>query len=75
MVATGAENGRLLQQFSHTSKPVALILGNEQEGLARTTLSQCEDTVTIPGTGHVQSLNVSASAAILIYALTIPCPP
>jgi TrmH RNA methyltransferase len=74
LVATAAENGRPLRQFSHMSKPVALILGNEQEGLARATLGQCDDMVTIPGTGCVQSLNVSASAAILIYALAIPYP-
>jgi len=51
-------------------KPVALLLGNEEDGLPRATLSTCEDVVAIPGSGRVQSLNVAASAAILLYAVS-----
>src|ERR671922_49253 len=48
-------------------RPVALILGNEEEGLGAATLAACDEVVTIPGSGRVQSLNVSAAAAILIH--------
>jgi len=51
-------------------KPVALVLGNEETGLDRKTLAACDAVATIPGSGRVQSLNVSAAAAVLIYALT-----
>jgi len=51
-------------------KPVALVLGNEEEGLPRATLSACDDVVAIPGSGRVQSLNVAASAAILLHAVS-----
>jgi RNA methyltransferase, TrmH family len=51
-------------------RPVALVLGNEETGLAKTTLALCDEVVRIPGTGHVQSLNVASAAAILIYLLT-----
>jgi RNA methyltransferase, TrmH family len=51
-------------------KPPALILGNEEKGLDPTTLPLCDEVVTIPGSGRVQSLNVAAAAAILIYCLT-----
>jgi TrmH RNA methyltransferase len=30
----------------------------------------CEHVVTLPGTGKIQSLNVAATAAILIHAIT-----
>ena len=50
--------------------PVAIILGNEEEGLPAATLAACDDIVLIPGSGHVQSLNVAATAAILIHTLT-----
>lgn len=50
-------------------KPFALVLGNEEEGLPRATLSACDEIVAIPGSGRVQSLNVAASAAILIFVL------
>jgi TrmH RNA methyltransferase len=51
-------------------KPVALILGNEERGADPATLAACDELVTIPGLGRVQSLNVAAAAAILIHALT-----
>jgi RNA methyltransferase, TrmH family len=50
--------------------PPALVLGNEEQGLDPATLALCDEIVTIPGAGRVQSLNVAAAAAILIYALT-----
>ena len=49
-------------------RPIALVLGNEEQGLGPATLAACEEIVTIPGAGGVQSLNVSAAAAILIHA-------
>jgi RNA methyltransferase, TrmH family len=51
-------------------RPVALILGNEKVGLDPATLALCDEVVRIPGSGHVQSLNVASAAAILIYLLT-----
>ncbi|WP_240342373.1 RNA methyltransferase [Methylococcus sp. EFPC2] len=50
-------------------RPTLLVLGNEEHGVPPQTLAACELVATIPGSGTVQSLNVSASAAILIYAL------
>jgi RNA methyltransferase, TrmH family len=51
-------------------RPVALILGNEEMGLDPATIAACDEVVTIPGSGRVQSLNVAAAAAILMYLLT-----
>lgn len=50
-------------------RPAALILGNEERGLAPATLAACDEVVRIPGSGRVQSLNVAAAAAILLYLL------
>ena len=50
-------------------RPVALVLGNEEEGLPAATLAACDGVATIRGSGHIQSLNVSATAAILIHLL------
>lgn len=50
-------------------RPFLLVLGNEENGLPPQTLAACETIVTIPGSGQVQSLNVSATAAILVYSL------
>jgi TrmH RNA methyltransferase len=51
-------------------RPAALILGNEKTGLDAAMLALCDEVVRIPGSGHVQSLNVASAAAILIYLLT-----
>jgi len=49
--------------------PWALVLGNEEHGLAPAVQAACARLVTIPGSGRVESLNVSAAAAVLIRAL------
>jgi len=48
---------------------LAVVLDNEEHGLSPATFGACEAIVTIPGSGLLQSLNVAASAAILIHAL------
>lgn len=53
-------------------RPAAVVLGNEEDGLPPATLAACEDILTLPGTGRIQSLNVAATAAILIHALAKP---
>lgn len=49
--------------------PVALVLGNEEHGLSPAVAQACTRLVTIPGSGRVESLNVSVAAAILIWEL------
>jgi TrmH RNA methyltransferase len=53
-------------------RPVALVFGNEETGLDPTTMAACDQIWSIPGSGRVQSLNVAAAAAILLYLLTGP---
>jgi len=55
--------------FSCDNKPMALVLGNEEEGVPASTLACCDDIVTIPGSGWVQSLNVASTAAILVHQM------
>ena len=67
---TGQPIEALQRTEQPTERPLAVVLGNEEHGLPPATLAACEAIVTIPGSGLVQSLNVAASAAILIHALT-----
>lgn len=55
--------------LGRASGPIALVLGNEEDGLPANTLAGCDEVVTIAGSGQVQSLNVAATAAILINLL------
>jgi TrmH RNA methyltransferase len=49
--------------------PWALVLGNEESGMAPDVAAACGRLVTIAGGGQVESLNVSAAAAILMHEL------
>lgn len=50
-------------------KPVALVLGNEEHGLAPGVARACTRLVTIPGAREVESLNVSVAGAVLLWEL------
>jgi 23S rRNA (guanosine2251-2'-O)-methyltransferase len=47
--------------------PVGLVFGGEGKGIRPGVLEHCDDCVRIPMKGRVQSLNVSASAAVLLF--------
>ncbi len=51
------------------AKPVALVMGNEEHGLAPEVARACSGLVTLAGSGKVESLNVSVAAAVLLHAL------
>ena len=46
---------------------IALVMGNEGKGIPRLIAQNCDFMVKIPMFGNINSLNVSSSAAILIY--------
>lgn len=50
-------------------KPVAVVMGNEEVGMPPASQAACTDLVTIAGSGWVQSLNVSATTAILAFLM------
>ncbi|WP_251547539.1 23S rRNA (guanosine(2251)-2'-O)-methyltransferase RlmB [Limosilactobacillus caecicola] len=47
--------------------PVALVIGNEGKGISQLLKKTCDEMLTIPMIGHVQSLNASVAASLLIY--------
>lgn len=69
VVGAAARGGRLHAAAPAMRKPVALVLGNEEHGLAPDVAAACTRLVTIPGGGKVESLNVSVAAAVLLWEL------
>lgn len=49
---------------------VAVVLGNERQGIREEVARACAARVRVPMRGFVESLNVSVTAALLLYAAT-----
>lgn len=49
---------------------LAVVLGNEHDGITRELYAACERTVRVPMRGMVESLNVSVTAAVLLSRAT-----
>lgn len=64
LCATAADKGKSLYHH-HFPKRTLLILGAEGEGVSRAILSSAETTLRIPGSGDVESLNVSVAFGVI----------
>ncbi len=52
-----------------TDKPVAIVFGNEIDGVQETVMELCDGFLEIPQGGTKHSLNVSCAAAIVIWEM------
>jgi 23S rRNA (guanosine2251-2'-O)-methyltransferase len=50
-------------------RDVALVIGSEGTGMRRLVRDTCDDMVKIPTKGHIESLNASVAAGVLLYAI------
>jgi len=62
-----AEAGPVSLYEAKLEGPLALVLGAEGEGLRRLTQETCDQLISIPMLGQVESLNVSVAAGICLY--------
>ncbi|HIS00813.1 MAG TPA: 23S rRNA (guanosine(2251)-2'-O)-methyltransferase RlmB [Candidatus Excrementavichristensenella intestinipullorum] len=65
-VTGAAVDGADAAQVSLTG-PAALVIGSEGEGLSHLVRQKCDQLVRLPMYGHIQSLNASVAAGILLY--------
>lgn len=71
IIATTPHSGDCTpESFDVASGPFALVFGTEHEGISNEVTDAADGFIKIPMQGFVESLNVSASAAILIYMLS-----
>jgi tRNA G18 (ribose-2'-O)-methylase SpoU len=68
----GLENGENIKSINETvfDKPVALVLGNEVEGIEAEVREKLDLLVEIPMPGQKRSLNVSVAAGIAMFVLS-----
>jgi tRNA (guanosine-2'-O-)-methyltransferase len=66
--------GELSPQQLASLPRVALVLGNERQGIRDEIARACTTRVRVPMRGFVESLNMSVTAAVLLYAATLDRP-
>lgn len=66
-IVAASEKSSLNYTKADYSGPLAIIMGAEDEGISPENLRLCDETVSIPIRGTIQSLNVSVAAGIILY--------
>ena len=65
----GAEADGINYKSVDYSEKKCLIVGSEGKGISPVVRKNCDEIISLPMKGHVNSLNASVAAAILIYGL------
>lgn len=66
IVSVSEKTERLMYEADFTL-PTALIMGSEEDGISQELMGISDEFVKIPMAGNIESLNVSVSAAVVIY--------
>ncbi len=69
VATTPHRDGATPETFDVAKGKFALVFGTEKTGISEEVMASADEFLQIPMCGMVESLNVSASAAILIYML------
>ncbi|MBF0312982.1 MAG: RNA methyltransferase [Oligoflexia bacterium] len=70
LVATSLAPGAVpLDEIDVTTRPMALIFGNEKEGVNREILEVADEICYIPSVGFTESFNISVAVGIALYSI------
>ena len=64
-----ADKSTLLNEFKLTKKPIAIIMGNEVNGVGQEVINLCDEVIEIPQFGTKHSLNIAVTTGIVIWDL------
>ena len=64
-----ADKSTKLNEFELPKKPIAIILGNEVNGVDQQAIDLCNEVIEIPQFGTKHSLNISVTTGIVIWDL------
>ncbi len=68
-VVGGSPNGRTIYYDYRFPRKVCLIFGSEATGIDKHILEICDETLTIPRIGKMESLNVGVASSVVISEL------
>lgn len=66
-VVAASEKAQHAYTKADFTEPIALVMGAEDVGVSPDILRICDDIVSIPIVGKIESLNVSVASAVMIY--------
>ncbi len=66
-VVAATEKSRKLLYDADFRCPTVLVMGSEERGISNEVLKLCDEQLAIPMIGHIESLNVSAAAAVMLF--------
>jgi RNA methyltransferase, TrmH family len=69
LVATSSHKGTDLGE-ARLEGPLALFVGNEGAGLPKQVLGQMDETIVVPHSPRVESLNAAVAASIVLYEIS-----
>ncbi|WP_337394132.1 23S rRNA (guanosine(2251)-2'-O)-methyltransferase RlmB [Alistipes communis] len=66
-VVAATEKSRKLLYDADLRRPTALVMGAEETGISKEVLKLCDERLAIPLIGRIESLNVSAATAVMLF--------
>ena len=66
-VVAATEKSRKLLYDADLRRPNARVMGAEETGISKEVLKLCDERLAIPLIGRIESLNVSAAAAVMLF--------
>nr|WP_319571285.1 23S rRNA (guanosine(2251)-2'-O)-methyltransferase RlmB [uncultured Draconibacterium sp.] len=66
-IVAATEKGNKLYSNADMKSPLAIVMGSEDTGVSAQILKLADEQLRIPILGQIESLNVSVSAALMIY--------
>ncbi len=70
IATTPHTNEQLLQNFDLSKGKAALVFGSELPGISETIMNEADEFLKIPMYGFTESLNISVSAALVLYEIS-----
>jgi len=66
-IVAATEKAKVIYTLGNFKIPLAIVMGSEESGISQTILNISDQQLKIPLFGNIESLNVSVSAALMIY--------
>ena len=66
-IVAATEKSRKLLYDADLTKPTVIVMGNEEKGVSKEIMKLCDEQLAIPMIGAIESLNVSAAAAGMLF--------